>query len=130
MRTVFGVLGLAMLMVIAGCGSSSNHKVRVSGNVKLKDGMLPDGHIVFLAADGATAPDAGPIKDGKYSFEALPGKKKVEITASREEGAVDPAMGVAPRKQYIAPQYNTETKLEAEVTASGPNVFDFTVTEK
>src|SRR5690242_12065598 len=104
-RMLFALL--CCLLLLSGCGPKEAKRYPVSGTVKFNDGVLPDGHLVLMSTDGS-APDAGPIKDGKFSFNALPGKKKVEITATREAGPVDPSMGAPPKKQYIAPQYNTE----------------------
>lgn len=119
-----------LVSLLLGCGPSGVKKYPVSGTVKLSDGPLPDGHIVLMPVEGGGAPDADKIVDGKFAFQATPGKKRVEITASRESGPVDPVMGQAPREEYIAAEYNVESKLTAEVTSSGPNTFEFTVTEK
>lgn len=116
--------------LLLGCGPSGPEKYSVSGTVKVGDTLLPEGYIVLAPVAGGGAPDAGPITAGKFSFKASPGPKRVEITASRESGPVDPAMGQAPREEYIGAEYNVESKLTAEVTASGPNQFDFTVSEK
>ncbi len=121
---------LFLMCVLAGCGPSGVKKYAVSGTVKLGDGLLPDGHIVLMPVEGGGAPDADKVVDGKFSFQATLGKKRVEITASRESGPVDPVMGQAPREEYIGAEYNVDSKLTAEVTASGPNQFEFIVTEK
>jgi predicted small lipoprotein YifL len=119
-----------LLIVVAGCGPGGPKRFPVSGTVTMPDGsLLADGKIAFMTADG-TQPDGGAIKNGKYSFNALPGKKKVEITATREVGAPDPSMGAPRKEQYIAAEFNTETTLEAEVTAKGPNEFNFKVAEQ
>jgi hypothetical protein len=121
---------LLVLLAVLGCGPASPKRYPVSGSVTLADGsLLPEGKIAFMTTDGAQ-PDGGSIKNGKYSFTALPGKKKVEITATREVGAPDPSMGAPRKEQYIAAEFNTQTKLEAEVTAAGPNQFDFKVAEE
>jgi hypothetical protein len=74
--------------------------------------------------------DAGKIVAGKFAFQARPGAKKVKIMANRLEGPVDPQMGLAPRVQYIPPQYSSaeKTTLTAEVTENGKNEFEFGLT--
>lgn len=122
--------GIVGIVVLAGCGPGGPVKYSVSGTVKVDATPLPTGHITLMPADGVGTPDAGTITDGKFSFLASPGKKRVEITATREKGGVDPAMGQALREEYIGPEYNVESKLQAEVTPSGPNQYEFVVTEK
>lgn len=129
-RLSLAIVALVVLIVALGCEPAGPKKYPVSGTVLVDGKPLPEGHIVMTPTDGATAPDAAPIKDGKYILEASPGSKKVEITATREEGPIDPVMGQAPRKQYIAPRFNSETTLTAEVKTSGDNTANFEVSEK
>ena len=131
MRHVLGLFLLALTVVgLSGCGPSGPKRYPVSGVVNFDGKPLQEGHIVLMPADGKGAPDAGPITDGKFSFEALPGTKKVEITASREEGEIDPVMGQVKRKQYIAPRFNVETTLEATITTGKNDLPPFEVSEK
>jgi hypothetical protein len=117
------------LVLLMGCGPSGPKKYVVTGSVTIDDQPLPQGDIVFMPADGQGIPAAAKIQNGQYRVEVLPGKKKVEITATREEGAVDPAMGMVPKRQYIAAKYNTETELEADVQAASGQTFHFQVEE-
>jgi hypothetical protein len=119
-----------IVCLATGCEPAGPKKYPVSGTVTFNGNPLPEGHIVMTPADGKSAPDAATITDGKYFFVGTAGPKKVEISATREDGPIDPVMGQAPRKQYLAPRFNAETTLEANVTASGPNTFDFQVSEK
>ena len=121
---------LALLLAIllaAGCGSDEVQRYPVSGTVTFDGQPVPDGHIIFASPGGETTPDAGPIVDGQYAFDVQSGAKRVEIQASREvPGApVDPAMGMAPRQEYIPPRYNTQSTLRAEVKPDGENEFNF-----
>lgn len=130
MRSLLASVLLIGVAVVSGCGPSGPKTYPVSGTVSFENQPIPDGYISFIAADGEGPPGGGPIKDGKFSFEATAGKKRVEVNASREEGPVDPAMGATPRKPYIPARYNTETTLEANVTPEGPNTFDYPLTGK
>ena len=69
----------------------------------------------------------------------MPGKFRVEITASRKTGKQipDPAAmmdtsegnGMIDQyEQYIPPRYNKRSELTVEVTDDGPNEFDFPLT--
>jgi len=129
------VLGLALLLPLAaGCGQKM---VSVSGTVTWEERGQPkeplkQGRILFEPEDGQGLPVSAEIKDGKYSTKVPPGRKKVQIHASRErrDGKVDPAMGAVPREQFIPPWYNEKTKLRAEVTEKGPNDFPFDLRDK
>ncbi len=116
--------------VLLGCGPSGPKTYTVTGTVKFNDQPLDKGQISFMPKDGKTAPTGGPIVNGQYTVQALPGEKKVEITATREEGAVDPVMGKAKQVQYIAEKFNVSTTLEANVTPEGPNTFNFETSDK
>ena len=118
---------LASSILVGGCGGGSGSATYpVSGTVTWNGAPLPDGSIVFMAADDSVAPDAGTIHDGHFAFRAKAGNKKVEIRAVRAVGKVDPTMGVAPRQSYVPAQYNTQTTLTVEVLSgvNGPLAFD------
>jgi hypothetical protein len=116
------LLGPALL---AGCSPSGPPTYPVSGTVLFDGKPLPRGDIIFHAARGDLGADAGKIKDGKYSFRAKAGKKKVAILASKAvPGKRDPIMGPL-IENYIPARYNDETTLTTEVRESGENQFDF-----
>ncbi len=125
------LIGLALsALVLGGCGSSGPETYPVSGTVTWNGKPLPEGHIIFSPVDGAVAPDAGKILDGKFTFRAQAGQKRVKIEADREVGPRDPVMGTIPRQAYIPDRYNTETVLTAEVTPTGKNEFIFDLQEE
>jgi hypothetical protein len=116
------LLGVPLL---GGCGPSGPRTYAVSGTVVFDGKPLPRGDIIFLAARGDMGADAGKINDGRYSFRAKAGKKKVAILASKEvPGKRDPLMGPLV-ENYIPARYNDETTLTAEVREVGENQFDF-----
>ena len=112
-----------------GCGPSDPKLYPVSGTVTWNGQPLADGDILFVPVDGATVPDPGKIKDGKFSFQAQAGQKKVEIRATREAGPVDPVMGAPPRVQFVPAKYNDATELTAEVKPQEKNEFTFPLVE-
>jgi hypothetical protein len=104
----------------AGCG---NPLAKVTGRVTLDGKDITDGEIILVPEDPTQGPDAGKITAGKFDLMAKPGKKKVEIRATRELPPIkDPAMGGAgiPQFESIIPQkYNDKTELTLEVPPSG-----------
>jgi hypothetical protein len=127
-------VSLALLAILlsanAGCGPTGPKLYPVSGTVTWNGQPLPEGDIIFAPASPGDLEDAGKIVAGKFAFQARPGAKKVKIMANRSEGPVDPQMGLAPRVQYIPPQYSSaeKTTLTAEVTENGKNEFEFSLT--
>ena len=112
---------LSLIFCLAGCGGSG--KVGVSGKVTFQGKPVEMGAISFVPADGpgspdgSGSPDGAVIKDGEYHAEVTPGKKIVRITGSRpippqRRGPGDPP-GL--REDYIPPQFNTNSRLEATV---------------
>ena len=119
------IILLLSYMLLAGC--SGDGKYPVSGTVSWDGELIPadhNGHVTFMPVDTKLAPDSGPIVDGKYSFRASPGEKKVEILISRPTGKVIESMGMAREEMYIPEKYNEQTELMVEVT-SGDNQFPF-----
>jgi hypothetical protein len=118
MRRLTAALGFgAALILFSGCGGEP--ATEVSGTVLIDNKPLPEGEIIFEAADGLKTPAAGPIKDGKYTVTVAPGPKKVKINASRPTAKPDPVMGSAARESMIPPEFNERTRLTADVPAGG-----------
>ena len=122
-RLLLTLLVLTTATLSAGCGGDG--KYPVSGTVTWNGEPIPNGHIIFTPDDAAIAPDAMQFTDGSFSFRASPGTKRVEIFADRPLGEPDPIMNVVAHEQYIPTRYNEETELAANVTAEGPNQFQF-----
>ncbi|MCE9560957.1 MAG: hypothetical protein K8U57_02775 [Planctomycetes bacterium] len=114
-RLFAAFVAIAGLASLAGCGGGSSDDSDVSGTVNIDGKPLAEGQIIFESADGSKAPAAGTIKAGQYSLKTAPGVKKVKITATRPGKKVDPMMGAAPQEALIGPDYNSATKLTAEV---------------
>jgi hypothetical protein len=130
MRRSLWLLGLVGGAVLAGCGPSGPRTYPISGAVLFDGKPLPEGHIIFHAAAGDVGADAGRIKDGKYSFRAKAGKKKVAILASKEVPEKRPALMGPYMENYIPARYNHRTTLTVEVRESGGNQFDFQLDKK
>jgi len=118
---------LCCLAALAGCGPGGPKTVPVAGSVSFAGQPVAEGEIAFRSADGATASWAGPIAAGRYAIRSTVGPKRVEIIAVRpRSGAKAKASGEGvPNEMYVPARYNLESELKAEVTAAGPNEFDF-----
>jgi hypothetical protein len=137
-RTSFiGVfLGVLALGTLSGCGVSSDRQ-EVTGEVLLAGRPLQDGVIQFAPLDGQGTGDGAQILAGKYSIPRDKGlsfgKYRVSLYAGDgRSGAGDaspdsPHAGTKPGKERIPPQYNQKSEIVREVTAAGPNRFDFDI---
>jgi hypothetical protein len=112
-------------MFVAGCSNAGPKTYPVTGMVTLDGEPLKEADILFLPLDPALGPDAGQIRDGKFAFRAKAGLKRVEVRASRPV-VIKTAMGETTIwKNYLPARYNSQTTLQAEVTARGDNDFTY-----
>jgi hypothetical protein len=113
---------------LAGCGPSGPETYEVSGEVTFDGQPVAEGRIVFRDAGGSAASWAGEIEDGRYAFPATVGKKRVEITATRQVQTSQDSpsgQGAFTFESYIPAKYHSQSELTAEVTPEGPNEFNF-----
>lgn len=126
-RTLLAAGPLATLLLLSlGCGESGSKMHEVSGTVTFDDKPVPEGDIAFVPDDKAVGPEAGKIKDGKYSLKVREGKNKVEIRATRDVPGKKGPMGEQAIEGYIPAQYNVKTTLDADV-ASDKTTHNFTL---
>ncbi len=124
-RFAYGCFCLAAIALAVGCRSGEEPTFDVSGAVTLDGVPLAEGFINFEAftPDGKP-PGSAQIIKGSYATKSRAGKKKVVITANKPTGEKDSG-GFDIMVNYLPAQFNTESTLSAEVTAAGPNQFDF-----
>ena len=115
---------LVGLMVLVGCSRSDT--VEVSGLVTWNGEAMPQGDIVFVAADPHIAAAAGKIVDGSYKFRCKPGEKRVEVTSYHLTGKKN-ADGKPIGEMYVPERYSSQSTLRADVTYDGSNKFDFSL---
>ena len=125
MKRWFPALAGLVFLCASGCGGES--LADVSGTILVDDKPLPDGEIIFEAADGSMTPVGGTIKDGKYEVKVLPGPKKVRISASRQPKKADPMFGFAPTEAMLGEEFNVKTKLTVEIKPGTNANVDFQV---
>ena len=121
----------------SGCGSSGRQGIE--GIVTLDGKPFEKGYVMLRPQSGTASPSAGgDIVKGKFSIVPkgglLPGKFRVEITASRltDKKVMDPMRGkmVTLEEQIIPAKYNSQSELQAKVAAEGRNQFEFALTSK
>ena len=138
----FHVLSLTALAVelvlFSGCGANYGGRQEISGTIKLKGKALDQGTIDFTPqAEDIRTREGATIVDGKYKIDRAhglaPGKYRVVITAGdgRTKAGSDEPPGPTGAnivsKDRIPPEYNSNSKVDVEVTTKGPNVFDFDI---
>ena len=124
---------LTVNLIAAGCGGGASEGPAVypvSGTVTLNGEPVQEGAMVFMDPDGQSKSFGARIENGEFSTEMTPGKKKVEITATRESKTkMSPGPSGGPPvpaiEQYIPAEYNEKTTLEADVSADGGNEIKF-----
>ncbi len=120
-------LGLVFAMLLlVGC-ERGPVLVKIQGTASFERELIADGNIRFVSTDPHVVDAAAPIVNGKYEAEVQPGDLRVVITATREEGEVDPVMGAKNRVPYIPQEYSSEltTILQIQVKPEGERTFDF-----
>jgi hypothetical protein len=144
-----GWAGLFLLSVMAGCESGVPNVdygnldlVSVSGTVTL-DGAPLAGGLVKFVADDTTYSSGKTDADGNYTLEfnseqsgVLPGKKTVQILGSAPASESDDSAAGSPENEAdggeapaaagvtVPPCYNSQSKLQVDVTSS-TTTFDF-----
>lgn len=121
---------LGPLVFFLGCSGGSGVATNdVSGKVLLNDKALDKGDVLFFPSDGKP-PLKFEISNGQFSGKAPPGKYKVQLSATKEmkNTNYDPnSPGSTPTAiiNVIPARWGGESKEMREVTASGPNTFEF-----
>lgn len=138
-RTCVGLLafGLAILVLVAGCGKGAVNRNAIGGAVLMDGKPLEKGSIRFLPIAGTKGPvSGGAIGNGRYQVPRavglVEGRYRVEISATRKTGKMVQAPLAPPGKmveeygEAIPPRFNSASKLEVEVKP-GDNAADFDV---
>lgn len=144
---VYSLLPAAVvgLMVIGCSGEVGDDKPRepVSGTVTLDGQPLPEGIILFAPSGGpgeAVASATGKIENGQFSIPRaqgpVPGKYKVSIShTDQPEGRIKielkkPGKKTASTKELIPAEYNSQTKLTAEIPKGGRSDLKYELKSK
>ena len=123
---------LCVTALLVGCSGSSKPKVQlrtVKGTVKLDGKPMASGDVLFLVQN--QGPKTLSVKDGNFSGEVIEGQSRVEIRSYKDAAPVmmmDQVANPGAKENFIPAKFNSESTLTADVTASGPNEFNFEVT--
>ena len=120
---------LGLLLLSIGCNGPVI--LTVEGEVSYEGEPIADGYIAFVSTDPHVVDAGATIANGKYKMEVQQGPKKVVLTATREEGEIDPAMGARRRFSYLPAEYSSEdsTILTVTIAKDGKRQFDFHLTK-
>lgn len=127
----FCAIGLLMLL---GCGHGG--RMPLEGTITVDGRPLEKGYIQFTPLAGTLGPTAGAeIINGEFTVSPqggpFAGKFQVQITAAGRTGrrVRHPLSGtmIDENAQILPARYNTKSQLQAEVTADGPNRFEFAI---
>jgi hypothetical protein len=127
---------VALCGLLCGCLAQDDgpRTVSVAGTVTFDGRPVAEGDIVFRSTNPGEHAYAGKIIEGQFSFDATPGQKNVEITATRVvEGKFvedNPGEKTPVRESYIPAKYNTNSELRAEIPDSGTTDLKFELTGK
>jgi hypothetical protein len=124
---------MVLLLLLAGCSSNSDHTetYQISGTVTLDGKPLPDATIVFLPDNGRSS--AGKTSaSGEYTLfysegvkGAIPGRHRVQISASEVVPGKLNSEGGEIRKEILPAEYHSKSTLVYEVNANRDDVnFD------
>jgi hypothetical protein len=117
-RTTRWLAGGTLLLAAAiGCGPSGPATYPLHGQVSFRGEALAKGTLTLIPQSSTARTTVAPIVDGKYSTELTEGVWGLNIQAVRETGPVIPALGEAPREQYLPAKYNRESKLTVAMPA-------------
>ena len=107
------LLSVMLLFTVCmnGCNRNKTNMVSISGTVTLDGQPLEQGAITFYPEDGETSGGGGSIKDGKFTANVPPGKKKVTVLGTKVVGM---------EKLYDTPDSPTRDKV-AQTT---PEIYD------
>jgi len=132
-----GIVFSLGLFVLSGCADSKNAgKLPVTGIVNFQGQPVSDGAITFLPITTGN-PTSATIHDGLFElFQArglLPGKYRVEISASKKTGKKIPGMGpdgtVDEIVEAIPEKYNHKSELTVDFVSPQETPLKFDLTD-
>lgn len=133
-RVMSGVILALVVALLCGCDDGKPKTVAVTGTVTYKDQPVSGAQVIFYSGTGRPA-EATTDANGKFTLAsfslgdgAVIGKHKVTVVKMVSQNASDP---YAPATNALPARYGLEntTPLEEEVKASGPNDFQFKLTD-
>jgi len=128
-RRLIALLLAGSCLAIASC--QPHDRAWSTGSVAFDGRPVETGLIVFRPLDGGSPPVGTAITEGRFAIAGRPGRHRVEIRGTRPVDAsrlprTTPRFEGAPvYEDFIPSAFNTESTLEADVTAGSSNRFEF-----
>lgn len=128
------ILLLVGVFVLVGCDQYPG-RMAVSGTVTMKGEPLKNGTVTFYPVTTGTQSGTA-IEDGVFKIKReeglLAGKYRVSISSPDGETPTNPGVAPGPSgnftsKDRVPLAFNQNSKLEVEVTSTGPNEFEFKI---
>jgi hypothetical protein len=116
---------VAIAVLLGGCSQAGSETYWVSGTVTLDRKPLTDGDVIFYLQNQTALAAMGKVDHGAFRFQAVAGKHRVVIQASRPSPTRKGATGEPAYISIIPDRYNTRSQLTAEVRPNDPNQFTF-----
>ncbi|MCI0462948.1 MAG: hypothetical protein L0Z62_38875 [Gemmataceae bacterium] len=123
-----GVLLLAALALLVGCGETKPKLVDVKGKVSLDGAPMATGQVAFDAGDGTT-PATLEVSGGTFAGKVSVGKKTVRISSFQKVAQKGSGPGAEEESLQNIVLRSGSTKT-VEVKDPGPNEFEFEVASK
>ena len=133
-------IGLVVTTLAAvGCGGATSDglpREPISGEVTLDGRPLEAGEITFVPDGFEGLPIGAQVEDGRFSVPRedgpIPGNYRVSVYSSKPTGKTypdpgDPTMTIEETYETIPPQYNLNSKMNADVQEGGDNSFTFEI---
>jgi len=128
----------ALSLAVIGCSDPYAGRYELSGKVTLPSGPIKDGIILFDPLDNQDTKGVSQILNGTYKIPRenglKVGKYLVRITAgdgktpaNQEAGAPGGSTNIV-SKDLVPEAWNTKSTEKIEIKATGPNTFDFNIT--
>jgi len=118
-------IALAVILLALTVGCSERTTYPVSGTVALDGEPVKWGKIMLIDPEMKLDSDVGNIVDGRFEFDAKPGKKRVELRSPRDTG-IKSEFGGTVTEEALPRRYNSDSELAVEVASdTSNNVYSF-----
>lgn len=131
----------ALFLFLVGCSDPYSGRMPVSGSVTIKGQPLSEATILFFPLDNQDTSGGAAIAGGKYSIPKQnglkPGKYLIRITAGDGVTMATPEEAAGPggstniiSVDRVPEDWNVKSDHKVDVTAGGPNQFDFAIPDE
>src|SRR5262249_35661612 len=137
MRASLSLRVIVLFLLVAGlCGCGAAKRRPITGQVTFRGQPLDHGRIQFFTTTPPLMPAGGAlIANGKYELPGDlgldPGVYRIELDSMEPDPTYKPRPGemlsVPPSRNRLPEHFGAKSTITVEVTAGGPNKFDFNI---